>query len=94
MKIKELFLKYKKTVIGVSLLAVIIIVGLVVSISHNSDSDIDNLATNPENVSDDLKPAADALEAESPKSEATPTESESNATTTSTPITTSKINDK
>ena len=94
MKRKELFLKYKKIIIGISLLAIIIIVSLVVSISHNPDSNMDNLAANPANVSDDLKPAADALETESPQSEATQAESESPATTTSTSITTSEISDK
>ena len=98
MKIKELFSRYKKTIIGVSLLAVIIIVGLVVSILHNSDSNMDNLAANPANMSDDLNPDADALETESPQSTTTPIESEAPATTTSTgestPITTSEISDK
>lgn len=98
MKRKELFLKYKKIIIGISLLAIIIIVSLVVSISHNPDSNMDNLAANPANVSDDLKPAADALETESPQSEATQAESEAPTTTTSTevstPITTSEISDK
>ena len=97
MKIKELFLKYKKNTIGVSLLAVIIIVGLVVSISHNSDSDKDNVAANPANVSDDLNPAVDALETESQQSNPSATETLTPETTTSTevstPITTSEISD-